>query len=158
MRRRLTDRTRSVLMMAEAAARFSGPSDISADDFILALAIHGKGVACETLRKLGVEPKSVLHCFDDQKVASAPNVPIRGKSSILPSTEASLLVRQAAAEADAAGHDYVGTEHLLIAAMQESGVAIDFLVGLGVSQTNVRSTVLGFLSHLQKQGDGDVNR
>ncbi len=111
-------------------------------------------MACETLRELGVEPKSVLHRFDDDKVASVPNIPIRGSSSISPSTEASSLIRHGIAEAAAAGHDYVGTEHLLIAAMQERGVAIDFLNGFGVSQDNVRSTVLGFLSHLRKQDDG----
>ena len=143
--RRMTDRARRVMSLAnDQSVRLNCP-DVRPEHVLLALAEEGIGVAAHVLMRSGVD-------FQRLKRAAALNLRKREvvcDTSPLPlsSTTEQLLAR-AEAECAALGHGYIGTEHLLLGLTSMPATsAHDMLASLGVSSDTVRQEVLSILGH-----------
>jgi ATP-dependent Clp protease ATP-binding subunit ClpC len=134
--RNLTERSRALVELARHAAARLGQSRVSAAHLLLGIIHEGEGVAVTALRFHGV-------ALDDLSARVTTLAESAGASE--PDADAILAV--ARKEADAIGHPYVGTEHLLLALLsdRESPVAKE-LARRGMSYDDARARVMWILS------------
>jgi ribosomal protein S14 len=138
---RFTDRARRVLILAEEEARqLSGL--IGTEYLLLGLIREGEGVAATALASLGVSLEGAR-----AKVAEAPRRLGIALSGSPPFTaRAKKVLELSWREAQQLGHNYIGTEHLLLGLIREGhGVGARVLVGLGIDLGQVRQTVVQLL-------------
>jgi ATP-dependent Clp protease ATP-binding subunit ClpC len=125
---RFTDRARRVLVLAQEEARQLNHSFIGTEHILLGLIHEGEGVAAKVMESLGVTLEEVRARVDEMigpagaaAIASPPFTPRAKKVLELSLREALQL-----------GHNYIGTEHLLLGIVREGeGVAAQVLVSLG---------------------------
>jgi len=132
-----------VLVLAQEEARLLNHNFIGTEHLLLGLIEEGDGVAAKALAGLGIDLEAVRAEVKDTigPVASSTtgSVPFTPRSKKV--LELSLR------EAQQLGHDYIGTEHLLLGLVREGeGVAARVLVGLGADLARVRQQVVGILS------------
>lgn len=132
----LTPRARRALRQANREARRAGASDIDAAHLLLALLRDPRGVATKTLLWMGVAPGDVEAALDLQPSGSTASRANTGASSVL---------RRALEEAQSLGHDYIGTEHLLLGLLAEPGRCSDVAASLGGDYDGARRHVLELL-------------
>jgi ATP-dependent Clp protease ATP-binding subunit ClpA len=148
---RFTDRARRVVVLAQAEARVLAHDYIGTEHILLGLIHEGQGVAAQVLQNLGVS-------LDEARRQVEAVVP-RGETAPtghLPFTPRSKKVMELAlVEATALGHNYIGTEHILLALVREGGgVAAQILVKLGADWERVRAEVVGILGGHTKSAQG----
>jgi hypothetical protein len=147
---RFTDRARRVVVLAQEEARLLDHNYIGTEHILLGLLHEGEGVAATALARLDVtqeaarvEVEAIIGRGDRQPSGHIPFTP-RAKKVL----EFSLR------EALQLGHNYIGTEHILLGLLREGeGVAAQVLTKLGVSLERVRALVVQLLS---SEGLGDV--
>src|SRR5262245_30128608 len=134
---RFTDRARTVIVLAQEEARALGHNYIGTEHLLLGLSAEGDGVGARVLAEAGLSPEilraDVLRIIGD--VAGAPE----GQIPFTP--RAKKVLEYSLREALKLSHNYIGTEHLLIAIVTEGeGVAAQILAshGLGPEETRVR--------------------
>jgi len=128
----------------QEAQRFNHES-IGTEHILLGLIKEGSGVAANVLRNLGVDLKRVRMEIE-KKVPSGHEMVTMGRLPFTP--RAKKVIELAFEEARALGHNYVGTEHLLLGLLRESeGVAAQVLVEQGLKLEEVREEVLRLLGH-----------
>ena len=144
---RFTDRARLVVEHAFQAAHRFGHCWVGGEHVLVGLTQVSDGVAAKVLAPLGISARTLKSKLDElvgggvDPAGSAPDT-----ASLTPRASR-LLGELAPAEAVALGHNYVGTEHLLLALMrQEDGLACKTLVELGVDLEQVRENVLEAMS------------
>ncbi len=138
-----TDRAKRVLMLAQEEARRFNHNYIGTEHLLLGLVREGEGIAAKVLYDMGV---------DLTKVRSAVEFIIgrgervnQGDISLTP--RAKKVIELAAEEARRLGHNYIGTEHLLLGLVREGeGIAAGVLESLGVSLEKVRQQVIQSVS------------
>ena len=140
---RFTDRARRVLVLAQEEAGLLNHNFIGTEHILLGLIHEGEGVAAKALGSLGIRLEAVR-----QKVAERTG---RGGSSATgpaPFTpRAKKVLELSLREALGLGHNYIGTEHLLLGLVREGeGVATQVLVSLGADLSRVRHQVIELLS------------
>jgi hypothetical protein len=143
--RRLTDRARKVLSYAqEEAARF-GDDFIGVAHLLLGFVKEGKGVAAMTLRNLGIDIRAIRPEVEKMMARPAqPKIPEAGKLRLTP--EAKKLLDLAMEESRNLGHNYIGTEHLLLGFLRDrEDIPARVLVGLGLQLDDVRKEVIAVL-------------
>ena len=142
---RFTDRARRVMGLAnQEAVRFNHES-IGTEHILLGLIKEGSGVAANVLRNLGVDLKHIRMEIE-KKVPSGHEMVTVGRLPFTP--RAKKVIELAFEEARALGHNYVGTEHLLLGLLRESeGVAAQVLVEQRLKLEEVREEVLRLLGH-----------
>ncbi|MGI8415065.1 MAG: Clp protease N-terminal domain-containing protein, partial [Nakamurella sp.] len=140
---RFTDRARRVVVLAQEEARMLNHNSIGTEHILLGLIHEGEGVAAQALESLGVALEGaraqVEEIVGHDQQAPSGHIPFtpRAKKVLELSLRESLQL----------GHDYIGTEHLLLGLIREGeGVAAQVLVGLGVDLNRVRQRVLQLLS------------
>jgi ATP-dependent Clp protease ATP-binding subunit ClpC len=140
---RFTDRSRRVLVYAQNEARELNVNYIGTEHILLGLIREGDGIAAKALGALGVNYDSVR-----KKVEKAANHDEPASSASLPFTPpAKKVLELAFREAVQLGHNYIGTEHLLLGIVRESSdTATQILLDLGVESTNVREKVTQMMS------------
>jgi hypothetical protein len=140
---RFTDRARRVLVLAQEEARLLDHGFIGTEHLLLGLIQEEDGVASVALVQLGISLEDVRARVHDVVGAS-----ITGGSGSPPFTpRAKKVLELALREALQLGHNYIGTEHILLGLVREGdGVAAHVLVGLGLDLTQVRQQVLRLLS------------
>ena len=141
MYERFTDRARRVMEIAESQARASGEHEIGTQHLLIALANENSNVAVNVLRLLG---------FDQSKICAEVERQGLNCDSNEDSSDVSLLevVGSAMEEARTLNHNYVGTEHLLLAVtVHPECRAFTVLRALGVVPEDVRSETLSLLGH-----------
>jgi four helix bundle protein len=140
---RFTDRARKVMALANQEAQRFNHEFIGTEHILLGLVKEGSGVGATVLKNLGVDLKR-LRGEVEKLVKSGPNMVTMGK---LPQTpRAKRVVEYAIEEARALGHNYVGTEHLLLGLLRETdGIAAQVLTNLGLKLEDVRQEVLNLL-------------
>jgi ATP-dependent Clp protease ATP-binding subunit ClpA len=148
MYERFTDRARKAMQLANQEAQRLGHDHIDAEHILIGIAKEGSGVAAQVLKNLGVECNSVLSAVRDC-LRGGPDVFLPGK---LPQTDrARAAVVGAIEDAKGLGHNYVGTEHLLLAMLRAAGgIAGEVLAGFGLTVEKVRDEI-GKLLNPQKQ-------
>jgi ATP-dependent Clp protease ATP-binding subunit ClpC len=140
---RFTDRARKVMALANQEAQRFNHEYVGTEHVLLGLVKEGQGVAANVLHNLQVDLKKI-RLEVEKIVKSGPNMVTMGK---LPQTpRAKKVIEFAIEEARNLGHNYVGTEHLLLGLLREhDGVAAQVLMNLGLKLDDVRAEVLNIL-------------
>ncbi|HUS44961.1 MAG TPA: ATP-dependent Clp protease ATP-binding subunit [Phycisphaerae bacterium] len=140
---RFTDRARKVMALANQEAQRFNHEYVGTEHVLLGLVKEGQGVAANVLHNLGIDLKKI-RLEVEKIVKSGPDMVTMGK---LPQTpRAKKVLEFAIEEARNLGHNYVGTEHLLLGLLRENeGVAAQVLMNLGLKLDDVRSEVLNIL-------------
>jgi ATP-dependent Clp protease ATP-binding subunit ClpA len=145
---RFTDRARRVVVLAQEEARRLNHNYIGTEHLLLGLIGEGQGVAAQALESLGIRLAAVR-----QQVEAIIGRGQQAPSGHIPFTpRAKKVLELARREADALGHHYVGTEHILLGLIREGdGVAAQVLVALGADLNRVRQQVIQLLPGSQGQ-------
>src|SRR5512136_878400 len=140
---RFTDRARKVMALANQEAQRFNHEYIGTEHILLGLVKEGSGVGANVLKNLDVDLRKV-RLEVEKLVKSGPDMVTMGK---LPQTpRAKKGIEYAIEEARNLGHNYVGTEHLLLGLLREKdGVAAQVLTNLGLKLEEVREEVLNLL-------------
>jgi len=140
---RFTDRARKVMALANQEAQRFNHEYVGTEHILLGLVKEGQGVAANVLHNLGIDLKKI-RMEVEKIVKSGPDMVTMGK---LPQTpRAKKVIEFAIEEARNLGHNYVGTEHLLLGLLREhDGVAAQVLMNLGLKLDEVRAEVLNIL-------------
>src|SRR5207342_2425813 len=143
---RFTDRARRVVVLAQEEARLLNHSYIGTEHILLGLIHEGEGVAAKALESLGISLEAVRSQVQDiiGQGGSSP-------SGHIPFTpRAKKVLELSLREALQLGHNYIGTEHILLGLIREGeGVAAQVLVKLGADLNRVRQQVIQLLSGYQ---------
>jgi ATP-dependent Clp protease ATP-binding subunit ClpC len=148
MLQRFTDRARRVVVLAQEEARMLNHSYIGTEHILLALLDEGDGVGAKALELLGISLDAVRQQVEEI-IGRGQHTP----SGHIPFTPRSKKVLELSLrEALQLGHDYIGTEHLLLGLIREGdGVAAQVLVKLGADLNRVREQVIQLISGQQPQ-------
>ena len=140
---RFTDRARRVVVLAQEEARLLNHNYIGTEHILLGLIHEGEGVAAKALESLGISLEAVRNQVEE----------IIGQGGASPSghipftPRAKKVLELSLREALQLGHNYIGTEHILLGLIREGeGVAAQVLVKLGADLSRVRQQVIQLLS------------
>ncbi len=140
---RFTDRARRVVVLAQEEARLLHHNYIGTEHILLGLIHEGEGVAAKSLESLGISLEAVRNQVEEiiGQGGSSP-------SGHIPFTpRAKKVLELSLREALQLGHNYIGTEHILLGLIREGeGVAAQVLVKLGADLSRVRQQVIQLLS------------
>jgi ATP-dependent Clp protease ATP-binding subunit ClpC len=146
-----TDRARKVMQLANQEAQRFNHEYIGTEHILLGLVKEGSGVAANVLKNLNVDLRKI-RAEVEKLVQPGPEMVTMGK---LPQTpRAKKVIEYSIEEARNLGHNYVGTEHLLLGLLREQeGVAAQVLMNLGLKLEDVREEVLNLLGHNMEAGE-----
>ncbi|HBO52708.1 MAG TPA: NDP-hexose 4-ketoreductase, partial [Planctomycetes bacterium] len=140
---RFTDRARKVMALARKEAQRFNHDFIGTEHILLGLIQEGSGVAANVLKNLGVEI-SKIRSEIEKNVQSGPSMVTMGQLPFTP--RAKKVLELSMEEANELGHNYIGTEHLLLGLIRENdGVAAQVLLDLNLKLEDVRFEVLELL-------------
>ncbi len=140
---RFTDRARRVVVLAQEEARLLNHNYIGTEHILLGLIHEGEGVAAKALESLGISLEAV-RAQVEEIIGQGGSSP----SGHIPFTpRAKKVLELSLREALQLGHNYIGTEHILLGLIREGeGVAAQVLVKLGADLSRVRQQVIQLLS------------
>ncbi len=143
---RFTDRARRVVVLAQEEARMLNHNYIGTEHILLGLIHEGEGVAANVLESLGISLEAVREQVEEI-IGQGQQAP----SGHIPFTpRAKKVLELSLREALQLGHNYIGTEHILLGLIREGeGVAAQVLVKLGADLNRVRQQVIQLLSGYQ---------
>jgi ATP-dependent Clp protease ATP-binding subunit ClpC len=143
---RFTDRARRVLVLAQEEARLLNHSFIGTEHILLGLIHEGEGLAAKALESLGISLEAVREKVEET-IGPAGSAPT-GSPPFTP--RAKKVLELSLREALQLGHNYIGTEHMLLGLVREGeGVAAQVLQSLGADLPRVRQQVIQLLSGYQ---------
>jgi len=153
---RFTDRARRVVVLAQEEARLLNHAYIGTEHILLGLIHEGEGVAAKALESMSISLEAVRNQVEEiiGQGGSSP-------SGHIPFTpRAKKVLELSLREALQLGHNYIGTEHILLGLIREGeGVAAQVLVKLGADLSRVRQQVIQLLSGYQgSSGSGQSSR
>ena len=143
---RFTDRARRVVVLAQEEARMLNHNYIGTEHILLGLIHEGEGVAAKALESLNISLEAVRSQVEEI-IGQGQQAP----SGHIPFTpRAKKVLELSLREALQLGHNYIGTEHILLGLIREGeGVAAQVLVKLGADLNRVRQQVIQLLSGYQ---------
>src|SRR5580693_9084411 len=143
---RFTDRARRVVVLAQEEARMLNHNYIGTEHILLGPIHEGEGVAAKALESLGISLEAVR-----QQVEEIIGQGQQAPSGHIPFTpRAKKVLELSLREALQLGHNYIGTEHILLGLIREGdGVAAQVLVKLGADLNRVRQQVIQLLHGYQ---------
>ena len=140
---RFTDRARRVVVLAQEEARLLNHNYIGTEHILLGLIHEGEGVAAKALESLGISLEKVRQQVEE--IIGVGQSPPSGHIPFTP--RAKKVLELSLREALQLGHNYIGTEHILLGLIREGeGVAAQVLVKLGADLGRVRQQVIQLLS------------
>jgi ATP-dependent Clp protease ATP-binding subunit ClpC len=143
MQDRFTDRVRKVIYYARDEAARLQHDYIGTEHLLLGIVREGEGIAAKVLAKLDLDFEQIQQAVENMVKSSGGTLTI-GEIPFTP--RAKRVLELAIEEARLLGHNYVGTEHLLLGLIREGeGVAAQVLAELGVDRKRVREEVLKLL-------------
>ena len=143
---RFTDRARRVVVLAQEEARMLNHNYIGTEHILLGLIHEGEGVAAKALESLGISLEGVRSQVEEI-IGQGQQAPC-GHIPFTP--RAKKVLELSLREALQLGHNYIGTEHILLGLIREGeGVAAQVLVKLGADLNRVRQQVIQLLSGYQ---------
>ena len=143
---RFTDRARRVVVLAQEEARMLNHNYIGTEHILLGLIHEGEGVAAKAMEGMGISLEAV-RAQVEEIIGQGQQAP----SGHIPFTpRAKKVLELSLREALQLGHNYIGTEHILLGLIREGeGVAAQVLVKLGADLNRVRQQVIQLLSGYQ---------
>src|SRR6187431_2165614 len=146
---KFTDRARKVLTLAQDEAQRFNHNYIGTEHLLLGLVREGEGVAARVLENMNVELAKVRTAVEF--IIGRGDRPVVGEVGLTP--RAKRVIKLAIDEARRLGHNYSGTEHLLLGLVREGeGIAAGVLESLGVNLDKVRHQVIHVLSQSSSAG------
>jgi ATP-dependent Clp protease ATP-binding subunit ClpC len=147
---RFTDRARRVVVLAQEEARLLNHNYIGTEHILLGLLNEGEGIAAKALESLGINlnavREQVVEIIGQGQQAPTGHIPFTPR--------AKKVLELSLREALQLGHNYIGTEHILLGLIREGeGVAAQVLQKLGAELQKVRQTVIQLLSGPQGSGE-----
>ncbi|PLS76734.1 MAG: NDP-hexose 4-ketoreductase [Actinobacteria bacterium] len=140
---RFTDRARRVLVLAQEEARLLNHNFIGTEHILLGLIHEGEGVAAKALEALGISLEAVREKVEETIGPAGSST--TGSPPFTP--RAKKVLELSLREALQLGHNYIGTEHMLLGLVREGeGVAAQVLQTLGADLSRVRQQVITLLS------------
>ncbi len=156
MNDRFTQRVRKVLFLARDEASRLQHEYIGTEHLLLGIIREGEGIAANVLRRLGIDLERI------QKEIEATVAPMNGPVNIgeIPFTpRAKKVLELSIDEARLHNHNYVGTEHLLLALIREGeGIAADVLTRLGADHETVKREVMKALGSAGARGSAQSKK
>ena len=139
---RFTDRARRVVVLAQEEARMLNHNYIGTEHILLGLSHEGEGVAAKALESLGISLDAVRQQVEEI-IGQGQQAP-SGHIPFTPRTKQVLELSRR--EAEQLGHNYIGTEHILLGLVREGdGVGVQVLIMLGADLNRVRQQVIQLL-------------
>jgi ATP-dependent Clp protease ATP-binding subunit ClpA len=140
---RFTDRARRVVVLGQEEARLLNHDYIGTEHLLLGLIHEGEGVAAKALESLGIRLGAVRSQVEEV-IGQGQSAPV-GHIPFTP--RAKKVLELSLRESQQLGHNYIGTEHILLGLIREGqGVAAQVLVKLGADLSRVRQQVIQLLS------------
>jgi ATP-dependent Clp protease ATP-binding subunit ClpA len=147
---RFTHRSRRVVVLAQEEARMLNHNHIGTEHILLGLMHEGNGIAATALTSLGISLQAVRR--EVEAIIGRGQEPPTGHVPFTP--RAKKVLELSLREALQLGHNYIGTEHILLGLIQEGdGVAAQVLVKLGADLNRVRQQVIELLPGQQDWDD-----
>ena len=142
MFQRFTDRARRVVILAQHEARTLDHDSIGTEHILLGLIDEGQGVATTALTSMGVSLEEMRQAVRDT-IGRGAQPPESGHIPFTP--QAKKVLELSLRESMQLGHDYIGTEHVLLALIREGGGAAQLLASAGVDLDRARQQVTELL-------------
>src|SRR5262249_58856502 len=140
---RFTDRAKRVRSSARQEAMKFNHEYIGTEHILLGLVQEGSGVAANVLKNMNIDLEKIRHEVE-KIVKTGPSMVTMGQLPFTP--RAKKVLELSMEEAGNLGHNYIGTEHLLLGLIKETeGIAAKVLTNLGVKLEDVREEGLEFL-------------
>ena len=153
---RFTERARKVLVLAKEEARRFNHDYIGTEHILLGLLREGEGVACAVLQNLGVDLNRLRKELE-RLISPGTIATIGGDLPFTPRAKKALEL--AAEEARNLGHNYIGTEHILLGLLrEEEGLAAQVLYGMGVDLEKVREEITSLLGGSSPQASPTTSK
>jgi len=147
---RFTDRARRVVVLAQEEARILNHNYIGTEHILLGLIHEGEGVAATALESLGISLAMVRSQVE--QIIGRGQAPPTGHIPFTP--RAKKVLELSLREALQLGHNYIGTEHILLGVIREGeGVAAQVLQKLGADLNRVRQQIIALLSGHEFKGE-----
>ncbi len=146
---RFTERAQQVLVLAQEEARRLNHNFIGTEHLLLGLVREGSGIAARALQNMGVDLNKVRQEVENIIPKGDKNPP----QSISYTPRAKRVIELAIEESQNLGHNYVGTEHLLLGLLREGeGIAAQVLTNLGIDLKKARKEVIQLLGGEESSG------
>ena len=143
MFKRFTERARKVIILAREEAEHYRHEYLGTEHILLGVLKDGGGIAIAVLQKLGVDPKQ-LRLELERNLPKSLSGPVEGDIPFTP--KAKKVLEYAVEEARLMGHNYIGTEHLLLGIVREKdGLAAKILASFGVKLQQTREQTINLL-------------
>ena len=147
---RFTDQARRVVVLAQDEARDLGHGSVGTEHLLLGLLAEGEGVAALALESLGISLEEARDRVEG--IADRGQGTPSGHIRLTP--RAKKVLELSLREALQLGHDYIGTEHILLGLIREDdGIPAQVLAGRGASYDLVRERVVALLTGRYEQAD-----
>jgi ATP-dependent Clp protease ATP-binding subunit ClpC len=148
---RFTEKAIKVIMLAQEEARRLGHNFVGTEQILLGLIGEGTGVAAKVLKSMGVNLKDAR--IEVEKIIGRGSGFVAVEIPFTP--RAKRVLELSLEEARQLGHNYIGTEHLLLGLIREGeGVAARVLENLGVDLSKVRTQVIRMLGETAEVTSG----
>ena len=150
---RFTDRAKKVMNLARQEAQKFNHEYLGTEHVLLGLVQEGSGVAANVLKNMGVD-LTKIRAEVEKLVKTGPSMVTMGQLPFTP--RAKKVLELSMEEAQNLGHNYIGTEHLLLGLIKENeGIASRVLTNLSVKLEDVREEVLEFLGADPSEDEDD---
>lgn len=139
---RFTERAQKVLLLAQEEARNANYPYVGTEHLLLGLIREGEGVAAKVLGAIGLDAEKVRAAVE--QIVETDSEKLTGEPAMTPRTKR--VLELSVDEARRMGHNYIGTEHLLMGLIREGeGVAAHILNAYGAESGKVRAMVINML-------------
>jgi ATP-dependent Clp protease ATP-binding subunit ClpC len=149
MFQRFTDRARRVVVLAQHEARTLDHDYIGTEHILLGLIDEGQGVATTALTSMGISLEEMRQAARDS-IGRGAQPPESGHIPFTP--QAKKVLELSLRESMQLGHEYIGTEHILLALIREGGGAAQLLARAGVDLDRARQQVVELLHGHREAG------
>ncbi|MFH1855805.1 MAG: ATP-dependent Clp protease ATP-binding subunit [Candidatus Omnitrophota bacterium] len=140
---RFTERARKVIMLAKEEAKRLNHDYIGTEHLLLGILKEGQGVAAIVLQNMGLSLRKIR--LEVEKIVK-PGAAAKMAGDIPFTPRAKKVIELAMDEARSLGHNYIGTEHLLLGLIREGeGIASQVLINLKLDLERVRTEIMGLL-------------
>ncbi|MFM7298709.1 MAG: Clp protease N-terminal domain-containing protein, partial [Planctomycetota bacterium] len=148
---RFTDRAKKVMNLARQEAQRFNHEYLGTEHILLGLVQEGSGVAANVLKNMSID-LTKIRAEVEKIVKTGPSMVTMGQLPFTP--RAKKVLELSMEEASNLGHNYIGTEHLLLGLIKENeGIAAQVLMNLGVKLEDVRDEVLEVLGANTEEGE-----
>jgi len=141
---KFTDRAKKVIALAKEEAQRLGHDYLGTEHVLLGIIKDAGGIAAAVLDSLSIDIDKLKTEIEDRLIETTGPTMIAGEIPFMPQTKK--VFELAAEESQTLGHNYIGTEHLLLGLLKESdGIAARVLIGMGINYRKAKEMTISIL-------------